>query len=119
MTDAKHTPGPWDYVRGNEHHGPYVTTDYGTTVADLYVLSEPGVFSTTEARTPIPFMHEMAEANARLIASAPCLLEALTVLYADYKALADSGDAGNWQLEDTDSGKLALAAIAKATGEAA
>lgn len=54
----------------------------------------------------------------RLIASAPDLLEALTALYADYKALADSGDAGNWRLEDTDSGKQALAAIARATGEA-
>jgi len=58
------------------------------------------------------------EANARLIASAPELLEALTALYASYKALADSGDAGNWRLEDTDEGQQTLAAIAKATGEA-
>ena len=70
MTDA-HTPGPWDYVPGNEHHGPYITSDFGSTIADCYVLSEPGAFSSTEARTPIPFMHEMAEANARLIAAAP------------------------------------------------
>ena len=76
MTDA-HTPGPWDYVPGNEHHGPYITSDFGSTIADCYVLSEPGAFSSTEARTPIPFMHEMAEANARLIAAAPDLLEAL------------------------------------------
>ena len=75
MTDA-HTPGPWDYVPANEHHGPYVTTDYGTTVADLYVLSEPVVWSS-ETRKPIPFMGEMAEANARLIAAAPDLLDAL------------------------------------------
>jgi hypothetical protein len=59
-----------------------------------------------------------SEANARLIASAPDLLEALTALYASYKALADSGDAGNWRLEETDEGQQACAAIAKATGEA-
>lgn len=56
------------------------------------------------------------EGEARLIASAPDLLEALTELFASYKELADSGDAGFWSLEDTDEGKRALAAIAKATG---
>jgi hypothetical protein len=57
-------------------------------------------------------------ATARLIASAPDLLEALTALYASYKALADSGDAGNWRLEDTDEGQQTLAAIRKVTGKA-
>lgn len=56
-------------------------------------------------------------ANARLIAAAPDLLEALEVLFADYKQLADSGDAGFWKLEDTDEGKQAMAALAKARGE--
>lgn len=43
------------------------------------------------------------------------LLEALTELFRSYKALADSGDAGNWKLESQPEGKLAIAAIAKAT----
>lgn len=92
MTEA-HTPGPWDYVPGNEHHGPYITSDFGSTIADCYVLSEPGAFSSTEARTPIPFMHEMAEANARLIAAAPCLLEALRLARRYVADLPIVGDA--------------------------
>jgi hypothetical protein len=57
------------------------------------------------------------DANAHLIAAAPALYEALEQLFADYKALADSGDAGNWSLEDTAQGKRAMAALAQARGE--
>ena len=39
------------------------------------------------------------------------LYQALLDLYNDYKCLADSGDAGNWRLEDTDVGQKALEAI--------
>lgn len=46
------------------------------------------------------------------------VVDALEVLYDDYKALADSGDAGFWSLEDMDCGKQALAALALAKGEA-
>lgn len=75
MSGPKHTAGPWDYVPGTQHHGPYVTTDYGSTVADCYVMSQPTAWSS-EPSKPVPFMAEMAEANARLIAAAPDLLEA-------------------------------------------
>jgi hypothetical protein len=44
------------------------------------------------------------------------LLVALKALFDDYKSLADSGDCGNWSLEDTDEGKAAIAAIRKAEG---
>jgi hypothetical protein len=55
------------------------------------------------------------EVNAKLIAAAPDLLHALNLLFDSYKSIADSGDAGNWRLEDTAEGKLAIEAIHKAT----
>lgn len=45
------------------------------------------------------------------------LLEALQCLFEDYKQLADSGDAGNWSLEDIPAGKKAINAINKAIGK--
>ena len=46
------------------------------------------------------------------------LLAALELLFYDYKKLADSGDAGNWRLEDLHCGIVALSVIKKARGEA-
>lgn len=71
-----HTSGPWEYVPGTEHHGPYVTHAFGGTVADCYMMSRPGPLNH-EPTHPVPFMAEMAEPNARLIAAAPDLLEVL------------------------------------------
>lgn len=49
--------------------------------------------------------------------AAPALFDALDALFASYKDLADSGDAGFWSLEDTEVGKLAIAALALARGQ--
>jgi hypothetical protein len=46
------------------------------------------------------------------------LLAALEVIFLGFKMLADSGDAGNFRLEDLHCGKVALNAIKKARGEA-
>lgn len=108
-----HTPGPWSY-RTQPHD------DWGVVRAGRYIICQArdprvdhldlGEYRRTKVD---PF-----EANARLIAAAPDLLEALEELFASYKRLADSGDAGNWALEDQAEGKLALAALSKARGAA-
>jgi hypothetical protein len=36
------------------------------------------------------------------------LLRVLEILFADYKQLVDSGDVGNWRLEDTEIGKQTI-----------
>jgi hypothetical protein len=51
------------------------------------------------------------------MAASGALYDALSALFANYKELADSGDAGNWCLEDQPVGKQALAALALARGE--
>lgn len=45
------------------------------------------------------------------------LADALEVLFESYKQLADSGDAGNWKLEDSEEGQKAIAALATYRGK--
>lgn len=118
MSEMKHTPGPWDYVPGNEHHGPYVTSDFGSTICDLYTMSNPSSLSVGNGgdSKPISFLDEMAEPNARLIAAAPDILTALRAMTQRYVDLANSGDAGFWDPEEEDEVIAARAAIAKAEG---
>jgi hypothetical protein len=54
----------------------------GCTVADLYTMTHPREASTLNGgpSKPVPFLHEMADPNARLIAAAPELYEALVAL---------------------------------------
>lgn len=108
MTEAKHTPGPWHleemgynsssyYIRGSSESGDRLTIGKGAV-----------------AHIPRSTVNPM-EANARLIAAAPELLEAL-------KAMLEAEYAHEW--EDYSSEELTVlekahAAIAKAEGGAA
>lgn len=59
-----HTPGPWRIERRGSHN-PLIETD-GLTVAEVLDDCHPDT--------------EQQEANARLIAAAPCLLDALRTM---------------------------------------
>jgi len=96
----KFTPGPWKI----DQRTVYALDVYGV---NRFYASVHGVHTPTAE----------IEANARLIAAAPNLLEALEELFSSYKQLADSGDAGNWSVEELPEGVKALAAIDRAKGE--
>ena len=92
----KHTPGPW--------------------IASSQRVTAP----ETENRLPLDIRlyggnQKDHKANARLIAAAPDLLEALKMLYDD---TADYIKLNNLTGMDNHAMKAARAAIAKATGEA-
>jgi len=95
---AEHTPGPWR-VDGRE-------IIYDDTSGLPYVVAKTGLYVLT------PNMDANAEANARLIAAAPDLLEALEAVLHDSYHQLDS------QMTDETERKV-LAAIAKAKGETA
>jgi len=113
MHETRYTPGPWwieergDVIsilgpRENcSHNGRNPAWEMAKI--DNYVFWDE------------PETEDEDRANARLICAAPELLEALQLLFESYKSLADSGDAGNWRIEDQPEGKQALAAIERAT----
>ena len=88
---AKHTPGPWVFAWGGGHALVFDAKG-GPTIAAVPYDDAPDA--------------ALAAANARLIAAAPELLEALVSLTRTLNAAGYST-------------KQADAAIAKATGEAA
>lgn len=97
MTDTKHTPGPWTYTR-NEHGAP------GAPI--LFISCGDGNHPAHETRS-----YEERVANARLMAAAPDLLEALLLIERKYGSLADYADLP----ADKNALVKARAAIAKAT----
>ena len=99
-----HTPGPWHAV------GTQVETE-SDDVADICTC-EPALFG--QDKLPRDYAEQCA--NARLIASAPDLLEALQTCMA---ALHWNEEAGCLTGITGDQWHAALDIIAKATGEAA
>jgi hypothetical protein len=95
-TKAKHTPGPWQIEFGGMEGDDYAVI--GSKFADRAICN-------LEPRDYVP-------ANARLIAAAPELLEALQELLRSYRDLLPER-----YLQDKGVATKARAAIAKATAE--
>lgn len=66
MSKTSHTPTPWKVVSGTEHHGPYIETQHGRTIADLYFMGGPSAGDPK----PVWHMDDEAEANAAFIVRA-------------------------------------------------
>ena len=94
MMEGKHTPGPW-----------FVTPD-GFRVTDKPVWFDQD--GSRHGETPNIVIFAETQANARLIAAAPELLEALVNLLRVHE-----GEGGT----KYHAGDIARAAIAKATGQ--
>jgi hypothetical protein len=99
MTDAKHTPGPWVYevIMGDDPNGD-------EWPEEIEVTGATGVHIHSHDLGYNDDVDDQILANARLIAAAPDLLDALQ-FYADRFAIDPAGD-------------IARAAIAKAKGGA-
>lgn len=101
MADQKHTPGPWDVFEGT-------VCIYTTTLEKGAGVAMAGM----AARTP-----EEQQANARLIAAAPELLEAVELLLFSSEWADETGyvqDVGFMDLGDIQA--KARAAVTKAKG---
>ena len=108
MSEAKHTPGPWEF--GPNHSS--------TGLAGQLVVRPAGEFPHGEWVADVGSMYDdHREANARLIAAAPDLLKALEKIIEMNRqwALDQYGDAT--KAENMDCVRVARAAITKATGE--
>lgn len=102
-----HTPGPWNItdicrrpllVSAGGPHGSWRGMVASIDAGDYARSQEEGI------------------ANARLIAAAPQLLEALQALLENHVQLVSCGDCGNWNVETEPAVIAARAAIAAATG---
>ena len=102
MTKTAHTPGPWE-VAYLDHNGQRVVRAEHIEVCTCWHHS-------------VGSIEKEMEVNARLIAAAPELLEALKKIIARHSELVCSGDCGFWDVEDEEEMKLARAAISKAEG---
>lgn len=93
---TQHTPGPWRIEDKRSRGRTLISGDGWVRLCDVYTVMEG-------CREPYP----EGMANARLIAAAPDLLDALIDLLHQSKL---SQDEGGWDFEQAE------AAIAKATG---
>ncbi len=116
---AKHTPGPWTIDRTSERHGqrPYGISAGKRGPTPKKIVNWGGMSAPAS---------QESEANARLIASAPDLLEAAKSGFLAVVGLkmAMAVESNGWQWPDDAPDTVPIpaenlrAAIAKATGEA-
>lgn len=102
MSGAKHTPGPWTHTEGNGGFVHSRADGRRDLVASVYPCAPDGA----EPLSPFPREPEL-DANCRLIASAPDLLEAAQIAEAFFYAVAP----------ESNERQILQAAIAKATGQ--
>jgi hypothetical protein len=99
---SKHTPGPWKVKAGT----------------NAVLAGRKQICSHVNAASALPVNmledQEIAQANARLIAAAPDLLEAMQALFGADMVYCMMGDGKDDQIEAI---AKARAAIFKATGE--
>lgn len=102
------TPGPWEAVEVDDDIQAFgvisIRQPLHIAVNDIAAIWKRGGKQRTAA-------------NARLIAAAPEMLEALKRCTNWMESLRASGDAGFWDWKEGDSYTSARAAIAKGTGE--
>lgn len=109
MTEAKHTPGPWSYE--NESQTVYV----GDQIEGRWIAQVRGWGWLQKLKNG----EEVQDANGRLIAAAPELLDALRVVAAAlaWQCHGDCRAFGDDPILPTQEAiEKATAAIAKATG---
>jgi hypothetical protein len=111
MTEVKHTPGPWRIAVDSwgrteiESDNPRDNSEDGV----VYVLAS-SIGGRRHGENYTDFSE--VEANSKLIAAAPVLLQALIQLHESLNQLNDSGDVGQMVADQIE---IARAAIAKAT----
>jgi hypothetical protein len=106
---GQHTPGPWLTERNNVHAGQIATVHH--------CIGNDWVEIWTDKWAETGMGENEQEANARLIAAAPELLEALKLFIA-YDEFDDS-DGYAMMMAYADAIQAARVAIAKVTGEQA
>jgi hypothetical protein len=111
-----HTPGPWnlddrvlDEFASEDHHGFRVIYAGGRDIAYCLVTSE-------NPDTPSEEDQDVCEANARLIAAAPELLEACEFLVQCLRDWMETDPEGE-RADDLGILNKGLAAVAKAKGK--
>ena len=110
-TMSKHTPGPWEVLNETEVFTG-LGADSGDGVKSLpsdgWMIADCGDCVTFTEIGPAELGRDLRKANARLIAAAPDLLQALEGLLLAYN------DPGNTGSTHDDKVEAARAAIAKA-----